>query len=56
MWQNDIFYFLPCFVSVEFSNNPKNDCQPCKNFKNFFLHKILVIILLNHGNVLFFFI
>ena len=53
MWQNDTFYFLPCFVSVEFSNNPKNDCQPCKNFKNFFLHKILVIILLNHGNVLF---
>lgn len=50
MWQNDIFYFLPCFVSVQFKNDPKVFVNPVK-ISNFFFHKILVIILLNYGTL-----
>jgi len=46
-----IIYFLSCFVSVQFKNNHKRVCQPCKNFQKFFLHEILVIILLNYGTL-----
>ena len=51
--QNDNIYFLFCFVSLKWSKNPKSVSQPCKNSKKYFMRKILVIIILICGIILF---